>query len=205
MKTYQEVTDFVEEPFSPKAKALIEGIRTIRKDVDYRKLKIIGGNKVTYDFSDYKTFKELFRDLYYRKMAIDEAESKQDEFNAVLDVLSDYTPRDQKYIEAKNKLLENTKNFYEGREKIIKGFKNGIFPLNYDDVVEEQPRYEEEEKSIKNEYGIIDCKKLRRLIDLKERDTRDELVRKYFLVQYLGALVEKLKKSKNNPEKKKIR
>ena len=138
-------------------------------------------------------------------MAIDEAESKQDEFNAVLDVLSDYTPRDEKYIEAKNKLLENTKNFYEGREKIIKGFKNGIFPLNYDDVVEEQPRYEEEEKSIKNENGIIDCKKLRRLIDLKERDTRDELVRKYFLVQYLGALLEKLKKSKNNPEKKKIR
>ena len=32
-----------------------------------------------YDFSDYKTFKELFRDLYYRTVTIDEAESKQDE------------------------------------------------------------------------------------------------------------------------------
>ena len=70
-------------------------------------------------------------------MAIDEAEPREDEFNAVLDVLSDYTLRDEKYTEAKNKLLDNAKIFYEGREKIIKGFKSGIFPLNYDDVVEE--------------------------------------------------------------------
>ena len=28
---------------------------------------ITGGNNVTYDFSDYKTFKELFEDLYFKK------------------------------------------------------------------------------------------------------------------------------------------
>ena len=71
MKT-KEITDFVEEPLSLEAKDLIEEIRTIQKDVDYRRLKITGGNKVTYDFSDSKTFKELFRDLYYKKMAIDD-------------------------------------------------------------------------------------------------------------------------------------
>ena len=53
--------------FSLEAKALIEEIRTIQKDVDYRKLIIRGGNNVTYDFSNYKTFKELFRDLYYKR------------------------------------------------------------------------------------------------------------------------------------------
>ena len=46
-----------------------------------------------YDFSDYKIFKELFRDLYYKKMTIDGADHIQGEFNSVLDVLSDYTPR----------------------------------------------------------------------------------------------------------------
>ena len=136
----KEVTDFVKETLSLEAKALTEEIRTIQKDVVYRKLKTTGGNKVAYDFSGYKIFKELFRDLYYRKMAIDEVESKQDELNAVLDVLSDYAPRDKKDVEAKNKLLDNAKKFYEGREKIIKGFKNGIFLLNHDDVVEEQAR-----------------------------------------------------------------
>ena len=62
----KEVTDIVKKPFTLEAKALIEEIRTIQKDVDYRKLIIREGNNVTYDFSNYKTFKKLFRDLYYK-------------------------------------------------------------------------------------------------------------------------------------------
>ena len=80
----KEVTGFVEESFSLEAKALIEEIRTIQKDVDYRKLIIRGGNNVTYDFSNYKTFKELFRDLYYKKMTINDAEMRQNEFNSIV-------------------------------------------------------------------------------------------------------------------------
>ena len=45
-------------------KGLIEEIKAVQKDVDYRKLKIRDGNNVDYDFSEYKTFIELFRDLY---------------------------------------------------------------------------------------------------------------------------------------------
>ena len=101
----------------------------------------------------------------------------------MLGVLSKYTPRDKKYIKAKNGLLDNVENFYNGREKIIKGFKDGIFPLNYDDVVEEQARYEEEEKNIRNENSLIDYKKFGRPISLKNRDINDELVRKHFLVK----------------------
>ena len=53
----------------------------MQKDVDYRKLKITSGNQIMYDFSDYKTFEELFRDTNYRKMSINEAEREQDEFD----------------------------------------------------------------------------------------------------------------------------
>ena len=66
----------------------------MQKDVRYKKLKIIGGNKFTYDFSDYKTFKELFRYIYYRNISINKAERKQDEFDSVLGALSGYSPRD---------------------------------------------------------------------------------------------------------------
>ena len=93
---------------------------------------------------------------------------------------------------------------YKGREKIIEGFKNGIFPINYDDEEEGQTRYEEEENEIRNQNGLIDCKRLERLIDLKNRGINDELVRKYFQVQDLAALLEKLKKSKNNTERNDI-
>ena len=47
---------------------------TYKKNVDYRKLKIRGGNNVDYDFSDYETFKELFRELYNKKTTIDYVE-----------------------------------------------------------------------------------------------------------------------------------
>ena len=70
----------------------------MQKDVDYRKLKIKGGNNIDYDFSDYITFKELFRDLYYQETAIDDVEGKQDEFSAVISALKSFAPRDNKYV-----------------------------------------------------------------------------------------------------------
>ena len=41
------------------------------------------------------------------------------------------------------------------------------------------------------------------LIKSKEREISNELVRKYFLVQNLGDLLENVKKLKNNPEENK--
>ena len=92
----KEVTDFVNQPLSFEAKELIEEIKNIQKDVDYRKLKLRGGNNVDYDFSDYKTFKELFRELYYKKTTIDYVERKQDEITGVMGALKAYAPRDNK-------------------------------------------------------------------------------------------------------------
>ena len=68
--------------------ALFEEIRTIRKNVDYRKLKITGGNNVEYDFSDFKTFNNLFGSLYFKKTTIDDAENKQNELNVKLGALN---------------------------------------------------------------------------------------------------------------------
>ena len=184
----------MEEPLSLEAKELIEEIKTIQKDVVHRKLKITRGNNITYDFSDYKKFKDLFRDLYYKNMTIDETERKQDGFGGSLSALEIYSAKKKEYIEAKNKLLDNSKKIYKGREKIIEGFKNGIFLLNYDKEKEQEFRDKEEDNKIRNKNGLIVYEKLERLIDLKKRDINNELVRKHFLVQDLGALLEKLKK-----------
>ena len=132
-------------------------MKDIQKNIDYRKLKIRGGNNVDYDFSDYKTFKELFRDLYYKKITIDDAESKQDEITGVMGALKGYAPRDNKYVEAKNKLVNNVENFYKGKEKIIKEFENKLFPVYYDEAYEHrlkaQKETEEEEKEQKRRKG----------------------------------------------------
>ena len=60
------------------------------------------------------------------------------------------------------------------RGKIIEGFKDSIFPSNYNEVWEEQTRYKTEEKeklnNIKYKNGLIDYKRLNGLINAKERD-----------------------------------
>ena len=196
----KEVTVFVDQPLSLEAKELIEEIRVIQIDVDYRKLKIRGGSNTDYDFSDYRTFKELFKNVYYKKITIEEGKREQNQFNAIMGVLKNYTQRNNKYIEAKNKLLNNVKKFYEVREKIIKGFKDEIFPFNYGEVYEEQMRFEREEEinNIRNKNGPIDYGKLMRKIGFKERNINSGLVKKNFFTYDLGDVVKNFKKSKTN-------
>ena len=112
--------------------------------------------------------------------------------------LIQYTPKAQKYIEAKNELLDNAKNFHKGREKIIEGFKKGIFPLNHDYEFEGARHKVEAEKNIRNKNGLIDYNKFMRLTYLKQRDISDELVRKHFLVQELEDLFKRIKELQNN-------
>ena len=97
----KEISDSFEEPLSREARALIEEIRLIQKDIDYRNLKIIGGNNITYDFSDFKTFNDLSKDLYFKKTLIDDAEIKQNEFDAKFNDLSIYTPKKKNILKQK--------------------------------------------------------------------------------------------------------
>ena len=103
--------------------ALFEEIKTRQKNVDYRKLKVTGGNNVTYDFNDLKRFNDFFKGIRFKKMSIDDAEMKQNEFDAKFNALSRCSPRNQKYIDTNIKLLDNPKTFYEESKKIIEGFK----------------------------------------------------------------------------------
>ena len=63
-----------------------------------------------------KNYLEMF---IKKKKTINDAEIKQNEFNSIIDAFDNYLPRSQKYIEAKNSLLNNVKNFYNGREKFF--------------------------------------------------------------------------------------
>ena len=60
-------------------------------------------------------------------MTINDAEIRQNKFNSKCDVLDNYSPKDKKYIEAKNSLINNAKSFYEGRKKLLKVLKKKYF------------------------------------------------------------------------------
>ena len=69
---------------------------------------------------------------------------------------------------------------------------------------EERIKKEEEERSIRNENGLIDYEEVDRLIDMKKKDLTDKLVKKHFQVNSLNDMQKKLKGSKTNLEKNRI-
>ena len=178
---------------------------------------------VEYDFSDYRKFKELFRDLYHKKLTIDVAEAYQFQFDAVLYNLNKYSPKNTKYIEAKNDLVKNEKKVYEGRNKIIEGFKNNIFPVYYDETQVETSESDEkstlenekidttdmpdlESEKSAAERNITKKVKLKRQrfdeIAKKEKKISAELFERYFGYSSPSYLYKSLNETKNLEEKK---
>ena len=86
-----------------------------------------------FDFRDFKTVKELFRAIYYRNLSIEDAETNQITFEGTLNVLERYNPKKPDYKTAKDNLLLNARNLYEGRGVIINAFKDKIFPFGVEE------------------------------------------------------------------------
>ena len=42
----------------------------------------------------------------------------------MLNLFKKYSPKHDKYVTLNNNLIDNVSKFYEGKEKIIEGFKN---------------------------------------------------------------------------------
>ena len=114
----------------------------------------------------------------------------------MLHLLKRYSPKHDKYVTLKNNLVDNASKFYEGREKIIKGFENEIFPLYYDEDYEEKMKFEKEEK----EGTITDIDEFKKYITKKEAKINRELFNKHFQYQTPSALLKNLYKI-NDKEK----
>ena len=126
-------------------------------------------------------------------MTINDAEMRQNKFNSKREALDSYSPKDKKYNEAKNSLINNAKNFYEGRKKIIEGFKEGIFPIKPDDEFEQQTS----KKPIKTDANAFN-----EWINKEETDINKELFKRHFNFRKPSSMLKDLSqindKEKNN-------
>ena len=95
----------------------------------------------------------------------------------MLHLLKRYSPKHDKYVTLKNNLVDNASKFYEGREKIIEGFKNGVFPLYYNTDHEEWIKYEKEEEE---EETIFNVNKFNEWVNKQETSINTELFKKTF-------------------------
>ena len=109
----------------------------------------------------------------------------------MLHVLKDYNPKHDKYVTLKNNLSDNISKFYKGREKIIEGFKNKVFPLYYDSryheewmkYEEKEEKEEEEKQEEKQKPKKDDLIKLNKHSIDEETNINEELFKKYFNFQ----------------------
>ena len=109
---------------------MLEELNNQEKLINYKKLKFKGGKNVDYDFTNFSSLRELFRVIYFGEILIPAAERDQGEFDDMLDILKKYkAKKDSKYKKLKDDLVINAQNFYDGREMIIKAFKNKISPF----------------------------------------------------------------------------
>ena len=87
--------------------------------------------------------------------------------------------------------MDNAKNFYKGREKIIEGFKKGIFPLKSDD----ESRKQQTSKNFNelNEY-----------ISKKEAYIDNEIFKNYFNFQKPSVMLKSLYDLNDREKNKKL-
>ena len=60
----------VKEELSQEAKNMLEKLNNQEELINYMKLGFRGGNNVDYDFSEYRSLKEIFKAIYYRNTTI---------------------------------------------------------------------------------------------------------------------------------------
>ena len=125
----KSVTYILNEELSQEAKNVLVKFSNQGKIISYKKLSFKRDKYFGFDFSDYRSLKELFKGIYYRNISIDEKERIQDEYEAQLNALENYRPRNPDYVKERKQLLNNAKEFYDGREMIINAFKDKIFIL----------------------------------------------------------------------------
>ena len=135
----QSQIDLFNEDLSLEAVALLKEIKDIGDNVDYDKILFTGGSKKVYGFKNFRMLEMLFKDIYNRNMTIDEV-NKKNEFAEKIGELRTYQARGSKYIDLQESVSKNTNNFYDGWEKIVYGFKNGILPLSKKDDMKSDRR-----------------------------------------------------------------
>ena len=118
----------------------------------------------------------------------------------MLHFLKKYSPKHDNYVTLKNNLVDNVSKFYEGREKIIEGFKNEVFPLYYDKEYEEQMEFEKEEEE---EEKIFNANEFNKWVNKQETSMNKELFKNHFSFQTPSALLKELYKT-NDKEKNRL-
>ena len=99
-----------DEDLPQKAKTMLIKLNNQEKIIVYNRINFKRGKNLEFDFRDYRSLKEIFKETYYWKLWIS-AEDMQKEFANVVTALEKYKPTKAEYIDKKSKLQDNARKF----------------------------------------------------------------------------------------------
>ena len=117
---------------SPEANDLMDEIKGNDDDIDINKLPFIGSKQEKFNFNTFRMPLNFLQDIYNEKISLKEAEFKQRGLEIkIQDLQFGYTPKNIKEKEEKSQILMHANELLESRNKIIKAFKDDIFPSEH--------------------------------------------------------------------------
>ena len=113
--------------------------------IEYNKLYYKSGNKNrdNFNFEEFATIADLFQRIKFKRINLEDAESKLVECNYQLNSLENSSARKQTYNDKKPEILKNAESLFEGQKLIYTGFIDNTFTIGDEFFTPKQvtPRY----------------------------------------------------------------
>ena len=134
------------------AKEIVDEVNKISRENKYKKFVYFHSNGTPYNFSKFRDIKQLGNDIFNGHISIKQAKDEQDEMKNEIKKMKNYNPTNEQKIKSKEEVFNKAKQLFEITTKIIKAFKDGIFPLSKEHLHKEQAKEvkQEEEKRRNN-------------------------------------------------------
>ena len=117
---------------SPEANDLIDEIEEDDDDIDINKLAFINSNQEKFNFNTFRMPLNFLSAIYNGETSLNEAEMKQRDLEKEIgDLEFGYKSKDKKEKKEKIQVLMHANELLESRNKIIKAFKDDIFPSEH--------------------------------------------------------------------------
>ena len=93
----KSVIDVFNDDLSQEGTNILNITSNQEKSINYKRLNSKRNKNLEFDFKDYKSFRESFKDIYYKNFTLEEVERMQNEFESVLNALEEYSPKSPEY------------------------------------------------------------------------------------------------------------
>ena len=107
-------------------------------------------NGEPYDFNKFTSREQFCYDIGSGKITIKQAKNEQDEMSKKISDLKKYNPTNKTKATERSKVLENARNFFDGRKKIIDPFEDGILQMPEKVLYKNQAEKQAEEQAEKH-------------------------------------------------------